>query len=469
MKADKKGSSGSHHCSLKRFLKSEHKDFYKLLKNTFCADFIFNESKPKTILIPEEKLLESIKDKAVSKPQEAFDDIKSLILESPFENLAEAKTSEIVNLKKEHLKSPFKRGEIEKVEYKRWVDKDDYNHDKKMSDSKNVVLYIYYGSEVPKSSKEGGKLGGVYGGSDVEEVDIYSVLVSWLTKFKDAKDHQLSTETCAVNVLTYLQKKHSDLFDSVAKFVVCPNALITLYGSLLLLNSNDLREMKPVVESLSVDLDGAYAKMVESVKQEQPSDRKKIVESLLKQSNKYDMYAGMISAYSKLVEGHFEGVKSVPKSKLSMYKMTLDEMMFNSEKNGHVISKESIDDMLCTVKLAKVMQNHTSLYNPLLLNGVNYTFGSADANKLIEKESVKYLTEFIGSKHFMHVNDASGIKLGGSHDDHCKLSVLKDLLEMIQEKIRCYEGEEKKGEGKKNKPKHKSTHKPMTIDDSDSD
>ncbi len=464
MVKEKEETSGTHHCSLKRFLKSEHKGFYKLLKNTFCADFIFSDAREKTILIPNDKLLEEIKNKYESKPQEAFDDIKALILNKPHDNLADVPKSKLVNLKEETLTKTFDRGDIKKITYTRWVDKQDKNHDKKMADLTKTVIYQYLPNSVPASSLVTGK--GISGGSvEEEEVDIYLVLTQWLTKFSKEKDPQLKVETCAVSVINYLKIHNEELFKSVSKYVICPNALITLYSTLILLNSSELKQIKPVVEAFTLEDSSSYPNMIKSLANKKSGDHDSIVKKLLSKSNKYDMYEGLIKQYNELVKDEFSSVRSVPKSKHGMYKLMVDELIFNDNSvNKYKITHQLIDDMLCTIKFSKLMCDHSSLYNPLLLNGVNYTFGSSESNDLIKNESVKYLTEFINSKQFLYVNDAKSIVTGGNHEDKtCKLSVLKDLLKMIQDKIDHYDEDcEKKGEG--SKPRKNS----MSVD-SDSD
>lgn len=458
-------TSGTHHCSLKNFLKSEHKGFYKLLKNTFCADFIFSDAREKTILIPNDTLLEEIKNKYKSQPQAAFDDIKSLILNKPHDDLANVSKAKLINLKDETLTKTFDRGDIKKITYTRWVDKQDKNHDKKMADLTKTMIYLYLPSSVPTSYVPPTTGLGISGGSTEEEIDIYLVLTQWLTKFSKEKDPQLKVETCAVSVLNYLKIHNEELFKSVSKYVICPNALITLYSTLILLNSSELKQIKPVVEAFTLEDSSSYPNMIKSLANKKSSDHDAIVKKLLSKSNKYDMYEGLIKQYNELVKDEFSSVRSVPKSKHGMYKLMVDELIFNDNNvNKYKITHQLIDDMLCTIKFSKLMCDHSSLYNPLLLNGVNYTFGSSESNELIKNESVKYLTEFINSKQFLYVNDAKNIVTGGNHEDKtCKLSVLKDLLQMIQDKIDHYDEDcEKKGDGFKTRPKSMSV-------DSDSD
>ena len=449
-----KNASGFNHCSLKQYLKNTHNDYYKLLKNTFCAGFIFNESNPKTILIPDEELLRSIIKESKENPKEAFNSIKQLVFDHPYEisDFNKVQKVSITNLMHKVLENPEAVGKkIKEVNMSRWYDEDDKYLTKKQANKSKI--YLYSGSELPKSSKQGK---GVNGGSHVkddESINVYTVINNWFGKLlkTDEKKIQLEAETYAVSVLLFIQDKDEKLFESISKYIVGPNPVITLYGCLLLLNTEKLEQLKPVVEAFSLKNPGSYAAMIKSLKHTHGSDHEKIVKELIGENNPYDMYASLMHYYEKELKGSFEGVSTIPEKKRVMLKLMLDELQFNDHKNNKShVSHELVDDLVCNVKLAYAMQNHNSLYNPVVLNGLNYTYG-ADNNQIIKKDVNKYLIEFIKSDYFLYVNDASNIVVGGTDEDkNYNLSMLKDLQSRIEKMIDTYEHcevEEKKGEG----------------------
>lgn len=457
-----KKATGSNHCSLKQFFKTEHREYYKLLKNTFCAGFIFNDARPKTILIPGKQLLEKIKKESESSPKNAFDSIKKLIFDKPYtiDQFKSIKKIDVGNLMNQVVSDPEALiKNLEEVEYSRWVDDDDKYAAKKKEENKkeNTKIYLYSGSDVPKSSeKKTGK--GINGGSHVkddESVNVYTILNQWLGNLmaSDSKKLQLEAETYAVSVLLFIQDNDKDLFESISKYVISPNPVITLYGCLLLLNTEKLERLKPVVEAFSLKNPGSYAALIKSLKHKKSADHSKIVDKLISESNPYDMYSSLLHYYQKELKGAFESVSTIPEKKHIMFKLMIDELQFNEHKhNKNEVTHELIDDLLCNVKIAYVMQNHSSLYNPLVLKGINYTYGSSDSNKIIKKDVTKYLIEFIKSDYFLYVNDASGIVVGGTHEDkNYNLSMLKDIESRIQKMIKSYDhnedSEEKKGNG----------------------
>lgn len=474
-----KKATGTHHCSLKQFFKTEHNEYYKLLKNTFCAGFIFNDARPKTILVPSDDLLKKIKSESKENPKKAFDSIKKLIFDKPYtiDQFKSVKRVDVTNLMGQLVEDPealIKK--LDPITYTRWVDDDDKFAEKKHKEGlENTKIYLYSGSDVPKSVVKGK---GVNGGSHVkddENVNVYTVINNWFGKLLklDSKKLQLEAETYAVSVLLFIQDKDEQLFESISKYIIGPNPVITLYGCLLLLNTEKLEQLKPVVEAFSLKNPGSYAEMIKSLKHKRSSEHEHIVKELVGESNPYDMYASLLHHYEKEMKGSFETVSTIPEKKRVMLKLMLDELQFNDHKShkSHV-SSELIDDLVCNVKLAYAMQNHSSLYNPVVLNGINYTYG-ADNNKIIKKDINKYLIEFIKSDFFLYVNDASNIVVGGtSEDKNYNLSLLKDIKSRIDKMIEVYEECKEKKEGKGldgGRHGHHGRRRSRSDSDSDSD
>ncbi len=136
------------YCDIKRYLKNEHNEYYRLLKDKLCSDHLFSNL-PKCFLIPNEKLLKKLK--AIKSGEELSKHVQRLILKSNIH---------LEKISSDHILQNIANYQIDNTKqlldnitrlsdgsvYKVW------SNSTKKEDKINTA-YLYKGDDVPQASK----------------------------------------------------------------------------------------------------------------------------------------------------------------------------------------------------------------------------------------------------------------------------------------------------------------------------